>query len=239
LPSRRPPSLDPDRPGQICWRRRGVIAFAVVAPLAGCALPKTPALPRWARSASRVADYPAVLPPAAPARATQQFLVAYLDALAPLAERGALVFDDAGIARLAAGNPPAEQLAALLAAARDANARPLPAMIGPTMPQIPDDYRLETVLREGDPAFQQFIEQFATAIGPQLDDPAQLAAARADYRAALHQIAEGHALLRARARHLDQEETRRMMRRQEAELLRIAARLPTVTPIGTPMPPRG
>jgi hypothetical protein len=55
------------------------------------------------------------------------------------------------------------------------------------------------------------------------------AAAHAQYRAVLARLAEGHALLRARARHITQEETVRRVRAAEDSLRRAAALLPRGT----------
>jgi hypothetical protein len=61
------------------------------------------------------------------------------------------------------------------------------------------------------------------------------AAAHAQYRTVLARLAEGHALLRARARHITQEETVRRVRAAEDSLRRAAALLPRGT-IAAPAP---
>jgi hypothetical protein len=58
------------------------------------------------------------------------------------------------------------------------------------------------------------------------------AAARAQYGAVLARIAEGHALLKTRARHITQEETVRQVRAAEDNLRRAAALLPRGTIAG-------
>jgi len=209
--------------------------------LSGCALPPNPSIGAWARQASLAADYPAALPPEAPAmRAAQRVAAQYLFGLGIVANRdGMLEFDPSGLAGQAqtitaadpAAGAAAARLGALLIAARDGNPKPPPQAIGPNFASPPDDTRLETMVRQGDAPLQALLGAIGNglAVAPPLPAGPRLAA-REGYREVLARIGEGHALLLQRVRHLDQQETRRMMRVQEEQLMRTVARLPTATP---------
>ncbi|WP_424812026.1 hypothetical protein [Roseococcus sp. YIM B11640] len=70
-------------------------------------------------------------------------------------------------------------------------------------------------------------------------DAAVQADARRNYAALLSQVAEGHALLKDRTRHLSQLETARLIRASEMRLRRASALLPRAAPPATSISPLG
>jgi hypothetical protein len=211
-----------------------------MAPLGGCFMQPNPGIADWADTASLVVAYPAAIPPEATGlRAQQQAAAGYLFDLGLLSQRFGIVGTDAPFDILAATAGASDPLAgaaitelgAAVAKARAGNPRPAPRQTGPQMPDTPEDWRLEALVRAGDAPLRQLLGQLDLGLAALPPAPeGLLAAARDGYRPLVGQIAATHALLRDRSRHLDQEAVRRRLRAEATELRRAFARLPTATP---------
>jgi hypothetical protein len=195
-------------------------ALAMLAMAAGCALPPDTALPDWAASASLLVGQ------AAPAddaqRALREGVAVYLAALGTVSRQEVLTFRETAFAGLPprAGTAPGTALAELgtvLRRARDDNPDPEARAYSAGQARVVEDLRLHPMIRAADPPLQVAIAALAAGT----TDPAE--------RAVLARIAEGHALIAARARgpvRLGQRETGREIRDAEEALLRAGARLP-------------
>jgi hypothetical protein len=194
--------------------RRVLRAVAVLAMLAGCALPPNTALPDWARSASELAGQAAAQPDAA-----RDALAVYLYALGVVAREDVLTFREAPYAALAAraGTPAVDALGVVLRRARDANPDLEVRAYSAGRAEAVEDLRLRPMLQAADPPVQALVALLSAGSA----DPAE--------RAVLARIGEGHALLAARAGSvvaLGQRGTAREIRAAEEALLRAGARLP-------------
>ncbi len=190
---------------------RGV---AVMAMLAGCALPPNTALPDWARSASELAGQAVVEPDGA-----RDALAVYLYALGVVAAEDVLTFREAPYAALAAraGTPAVGELGAVLRRARDANPDLEARAYSAGRSEVVEDLRLRPMLQAADPPVQALVALLSAGSA----DPAE--------RAVLARIGQGHALLATRAGSLvalGQRGTAREIRAAEEALLRAGARLP-------------
>jgi len=224
--------------------RRAVLIGSLAGTL-GCSFAPSPGIADWAETASRILGYPGAVPPAATAlRVQQQAGAAYLFDLGLLTRRFAILGPDTApfevLASTAATTDPVagaaiRQLDEALAVARAGNPRPPAAQTGPQMPDTPEDWRLEALVRAGDTPLRQLLGQLDQGLAalppPEGPDAALRTATRAAYRPLLARIAEGHAILRSRSRHLDQEAVRRQLQNEAMALRRAFARLPTATPL--------
>lgn len=209
--------------------------------LAGCALPPNTALRDWARTASVLAEHPAVTAPPATdpdtrrdgLLAQQEALAVYLYALGVLAvEETPLTFRDdaytqlaarAGAADPAAGRAIAE-IGVLLRAARDANLSPDARAYSAGAARRVQDTRLRPFVAAADPPVQALIA--ALSAGLAALPPGAAPGDRQAYLAILAAIGEGHAMLARRVRHITQQEVARELRAQEDRMRRLAILLP-------------
>lgn len=207
--------------------------------LAGCALPPNTALRDWARTASVLADHPAVSAPRGsdPVRdgllAQQAALSVYLYALGVLAvEETPLTFRDDAYAplasRAAAADPAAgravAEIGGLLRAARDANLSPDARAYSAGADRRVQDTRLRPFVAAADPPVQALVA--ALSAGLAALPPGAVPGDRQTYLDILAAIGEGHAMLARRVRHITQQEVARDLRAQEDRMRRLAILLP-------------
>ncbi|BDG72847.1 hypothetical protein [Roseomonas fluvialis] len=212
--------------------------------LAACALPPNTALQDWARTASVAVDQPALL--AGPAQdgllAQQQALAAWLYALGVLAgEEQPLTFRAARFAPLAAraaADPTAAEavaaLGAVLERAQAGNIPPAARAYSAGQAQVVEDLRLRPAIRAANGPVQVLAASLGAAMAAG-EAPAQ---DRTTYRRVLDRVAEGHAMIDARTRHITQVAVAREIRDAEDTLLRLQRLLPP-DPVVAARPPGG
>lgn len=206
--------------------RRSLVALACGL-LAACNAPDYTPVRDWARTASLVADHPAATVQPGTQRdgilAMQEALATYLAALARMADDGVLPYPE---------DPFVQQ--AVRAAAADREGGEAVAGLGAFLRratrgnwQAPE---LRDSIRTADPLVQALVAALGRAVrGDVADQGAEDA-----YAAALAAIGEGHALLKARARHITSEEVARLARAEEDRLRRAARALPVPRPAPLP-----
>ncbi|MBR0683306.1 hypothetical protein GXW74_22665 [Roseomonas eburnea] len=220
-------------------RARSLAAGALVL-LTGCNAPDYTPVRDWARAGSLVADHPgatravAALPPdAAPAEvrdgivAMQAALSLHLAALGRMADDGVLQYPEdpfTDLAARAAGADAAggEAVAGLGRFLRYATRGNLRA------PQLRDS------IRATDPLVQELARALVASIRREATAMPGEAGPLEAYAAVVAQIGEGHALLKARASDITDEEVVQLIRAEEDRLRRAARALPY--PAAAPAP---
>ncbi|PWS34403.1 hypothetical protein DFH01_25645 [Falsiroseomonas bella] len=205
------------------------LVFAALAALpAACSAPDYTPVRDWARTASLAADFPAGrLPPPVSedvregALAMREALATYLAALGRMADDGVLPYPENPFVELApqagragtGGEQPVAALGAVLRRATRQNWR---------APQ------LRGAIGETDPSVQALVQALTAAIGRNADpnEPPAIATARAQYSAIIVRIGEDHALLRARASDITDEDVVELVRAAEDRLRRAMLALP-------------
>lgn len=207
--------------------RRVLLAALAVLPVA-CNAPDYTPVRDWARTASLAADFPAGrLPPPASedvregAMAMREALATYLAALGRMADDGVPTYPENPFVELApqagragtGGAQPVSELGAFLRRATRQNW------------QAP---RLREVFGVTDPAVQALVQSLTAAIARNTEpgEPAAIATARAQYAAIIVRIGEDHALLKARAADITDEDVVELIRAAEDRLRRAALALP-------------
>lgn len=205
---------------------------------AAIAPPPEAAPPPASRRAPR--QPPAPEDEAAPARrdglaAQQEALAIYLYALGVLAEEEQpLTFREDAYAALAMRAAAADaaaaravgEIGAILRAARDANLPPGARANSAGQATVVEDLRLRGVIHAADAPVQTLVAALSAGIAATGGGEARQVEDREAYLRVLAAIGEGHAMLKARARHITQEEVARELRAQEDRLRRAAIRLP-------------
>lgn len=213
-------------------RLRRHLAAGAVALLSACNAPDYTPVRDWARTGSLVADHPGVaaavsaLPAeAAPAGARdgilamQEALSLYLAALGRMADDGVLPYPEDPFVDLAAraaradaaGGEAVAGLGGFLRHATRNNAR---------APQLRDS------IRAADPLVQALVAALGAAIRREAAAAPAQAGTLGAHAAIVAQIGEGHALLKARAGHITDEEVVQLIRAEEDRLRRAARALP-------------
>ncbi|MBR0683305.1 hypothetical protein GXW74_22660 [Roseomonas eburnea] len=224
------------------WARTASILAdhpAAVAPEPGAAPPRAAPAPDPGDEAARARRDGLV--------AQQQALAVYLYALGVLAEEEQpLTFREEPYAalapRAAAADPAAAravaEIGAILRAAREANLPPGARANSAGQATVVEDHRLRSVIRAADTPVQALVAALAAGIAaaPPAGAERRPGADREAYLRVLAAIGEGHAMLKARARHITQEDLARELRAEEDRLIRAAYRLPADPAIGARRP---
>ena len=215
--------------------RRLLLAAAAILP-AACNAPDYTPVRDWARTASLAADFPAGrLPPPASvdvrdgAMAMREALATYLSALGRMADDGVLPYPENPFGDLAqqagwagtGGAQPVSDLGAFLRRATRQNW------------QAP---RLREAFAVADPSVQALVQSLTAAIARNTEpnEPRAIADARAQYAAIIVRIGEDHALLKARAADITDEDVVELIRAAEDRLRRATLALPRPA-----LPPEG
>lgn len=179
--------------------------------LTGCGAPDYTPVRDWASTASLALDVPELGETGS--LAMQQALVTYLQAVSVLASDGVLPYRESPFSTLAItagrdserGGQAVAALGLLLRRANRTNAQ---------APQLRDN------ILAADPHVQALVQSLATTVGREgTDSPA-----RRQYLFVLTQVGQGHALLKAQASSITQEEAVQRIRAAEDQLRRSAAR---------------
>ncbi|MEO3474174.1 hypothetical protein AAFN86_20060 [Roseomonas sp. CAU 1739] len=207
--------------------RRIALAVLLALPVA-CAAPDYTPVRDWARTASLAADFPTGrLPPPRSADvrdgalAMRDALATYLTALARMADDGVLPYPENPFAELApqagragtGGEQPVADLGAFLRRATRQNW------------QAP---RLREAIGVADPSVQALVRSLTAAVGRNAEpgEPPAIATARQQYAAIIVRIGEDHALLKARAADLTDEDVIELIRAAEDRMRRAVLALP-------------
>lgn len=219
--------------------RRTVLAALAMLP-AACSAPDYTPVRDWARTASLATDFPAGrLPPPVSedvregALAMREALATYLTALGRMADDGVLPYPENPFAALApqagragtGGEQPVAELGAFLRLATRQNWQ---------APQLRD------AIRAADPSVQALVRSLTAAIGRNAEpgEPPAIATARAQYGAIIVRIGEDHALLKARAGDITDEDVVELIRAAEDRLRRATLALPRpAMPVSGPSSP--
>jgi len=210
--------------------RRCLALVALLLP-ASCNAPDYTPVRDWARTASLAADFPAGrLPPPRSvdvregAMAMREALATYLAALGRLADDGVLPYPENPFVELApqagragtGGERPVAELGAFLRRATRQNW------------QAP---RMREAIAVADPSVQALVQAMAAAIvrNAEPDEPPDIARARAQYAALILRIGGDHALLKARAADITDEDVVELIRAAQDRMTRSLLALPRPT----------
>ncbi|MBW6397100.1 hypothetical protein KPL78_04530 [Roseomonas sp. HJA6] len=210
---------------------RRCLALVVLLLPAACSAPDYTPVRDWARTASLAADFPAGrLPPPRSvdvregAMAMREALATYLAALGRLADDGVLPYPENPFVDLApqagragtGGEQPVAELGALLRRATRQNW------------QAP---RMREAITAADPSVQALVRAMAAAIARNAEpnEPPDIARARAQYATLILRIGEDHALLRARADDITDEDVVELIHAAQDRMTRSLLALPRPT----------
>lgn len=200
--------------------RRALAALLAGLTLAGCNAPDYTPVRDWASSASLAADYRAPPLAADSILAMQEAVSLHLSMLSLIAGDGVIPYRE----------QPFKQQLARLAPADEAARAPM-TKLGEQLARSSRAMDLAPQMRDlvvaTDPNLQALLEALYAAAGRQAKDAApQDAAAIAQYRGVLAQIAEGHAMLKDRAPRIQTEEAAYYIRYAEQQLRLATTQLP-------------
>ncbi len=216
-----------------------MVLLGALALLAGCSAPDYTPVRDWARTASLAADFPAGRlppPPSADVRegamAMREALAVYLAALARMADDGVLPYLE----------NPFVDLATQAGRAGTGGERPVAALGAYLRHATRDNWQapqLRDAIRAADPSVQALVESLTAAIGRNVsaEDAPAIATARAQYAAIITRIGADHAMLKARAGDITDEEVVELIHAAEDRMRRAMLSLPRPTlPSGAPSP---